>query len=108
MAGLTAEQIQALLATSRTKGEYSQYLTQFLDSGEQGVCANDEWISLKDKKASTVKQGFANAIDKKDAHADAQFVKVLVNEDKVYLINLKAAGIADTTAVDEEPEQEAA
>lgn len=102
MAGLTAEQVQALLANTRSKGQYTEYLNAFLESGEQGVCANDEWVAIRDKKASTIKQGFVNAQDKKDAHEDAQFVKVLVNEDKVYLINLKAAGVATEAETEEE------
>lgn len=90
---LSAEQIQALLASTRSKGQYTEYLNAFLASGESGVCANDEWVSIRDKKATTIKQGFENAKEKKDVAEDAEFVKVISNEDKVYLINLKAAGV---------------
>lgn len=104
MAGLTAEQIQQLLGKSRSKGQYIVHLNSFLASGEGGVCANDEWVDLADKKATTLKQGFENAKTNKDATDGAENVKVLVNEDKVYLINLTAAGVA----ADAEPEAEAA
>jgi hypothetical protein len=94
MAGLSADQIAQLMAGSRTKGQYTTYLTDFVNSGEGGVCVNDEWIDLKDKKASTLKQGFENAKDKKDAPAEFANIRVLTNEDKVYLINPAAAGLA--------------
>lgn len=93
MAGLTAEQISALLGATRQKGQYLIYMNKFVDSGEGGVCANDEWVDLKDKKASTLKQGFENAKQNKEVHDGAENVKILVNEDKVYLINLAAAGV---------------
>lgn len=102
MAGLSADQISALLSQTRTKGQYSIYLASFLDSGEQGVCVNEQWADLRDKKASTLKQGFENAKDSKGAHADAEFVKVISNDDKVYLINLKAAGLEAEAATEPE------
>lgn len=103
MAGLTADQIQALLGQTRTKGQYLVYLNKFIDSGEQGIDVQDEWVDLREKKESTLKQGFENAKQNKEAHEDAQFVRVLVNDGKVYLINLKAAGVAadETDEVDE-------
>lgn len=104
MAGLTNEQIAQLLGSTRSKGQYVVYLNEFLDSGEAGVCANDEWVAIKDKKASTIKQGFENAKDKKDARDDAQYIKVITNEEKVFLINLKVAGMTDEV----EPEEVAA
>lgn len=93
MPGLTAEQITALLGASRTKGQYTTYLGDFLTSGEAGVCVNEQWVDLKDKKASTLKQGFENAKDNKNAPDGADNVKVIVNEDRVFLINLAAAGV---------------
>lgn len=90
---LTPEQIAQLLSTSRSKGQYNVYLGKFVESGDAGVCANEEWVDLATKKASTVAQGFENAKKNKDAPEGAEFVKVLKNEDKVYLINLKAAGV---------------
>lgn len=99
MAGLTPDQIQALLGKTRSKGEYLRYLNEFVASGEGGVCANEQWVAIRDKKASTIKQGFVNAQDKKEAAPGAENVKILVNEDLVYLINLAAAGVE----VDAEP-----
>lgn len=93
MAGLTSDQIQALLGQTRTKGVYIARLNEFLASGEQGVCAHDDYMELKDKAASTVKQGFENAKNGKNAAEGADQVKVITNEDKVYLINLGAAQV---------------
>lgn len=97
MAGLTADQISTLLGKTRQKGVYIQYLNQFVNSGEQGVCVNETWADLTDKKATTLKQGFENAKDNKEAAPGSENVKVIANEDKVYLINLAAAGIQAPT-----------
>lgn len=101
MAGLTAEQIQALLGKTRTKGQYLEYLNEFVASGEQGVNVNETWVALRDKKATTLKQGFENAKEKKEAAEGSENVKVIANEDMVYLINLTAAGleVPETEAV---------
>ena len=101
MAGLTADQIAALLGKTRQKGVYIQYLNQFLDGGESGICVNETWVDLKDKKASTLKQGFENAKENKEAKDGSEFVKVIANEDKVYLINLQAAGLETEAEVAE-------
>lgn len=102
MAGLTPEQIRGLLASSRTKGEYSEYLGEFLESGDAGVCANEEWVSLKDRKDTTIKQGFENAKNSKTAPEGADNVKVLRNDDKVYLINLVVAGMGADEVQDDD------
>ena len=93
MAGLTAEQIQALLGKTRQKGIYTEKLNEFLASGEAGVSVNETWMELKDKKDSTLKQGFEAAKEKKEAGDGSEFVKVIVNEGQVFLINLQAAGV---------------
>lgn len=90
---LTPDQIQALLGSTRTKGDYVVKLNEFLESGEAGVCVNETWVEMKDKKAPTLKQGFEAAKEKKDAAEGAEAIKVIANDGKVYLLNLKAAGI---------------
>lgn len=91
---LSAEQIQALLGKTRQKGQYLDMLTEFVNSGEGGVCANEQWVAIRDKKATTIKQGFENAKEKKEAPAGSENVKVISNEDQVYLINLAAEAVA--------------
>jgi hypothetical protein len=93
MAGLTPEQIQALLGKTRQKGIYEKYLIEFVNSGEGGVNVNEQWSAeFGAKKATTLKQGFENAKDKahvmEATNGAAANVKVIANEDLVYLINL--------------------
>lgn len=106
MAGLTPEQIAALLGATRTKGQYVVRLNEFVSSGEAGIAVAEQWPlefgPAAEKKIDTVKQGFENAKNSKNAHADAEFVKVLKNDDTVYLVNLKAAGQAGATAPETE------
>lgn len=87
MAGLTPEQIAQLLGASRTKGVYIQRLTEFMNSGEQGVDAKAEWPEFAEKATATLKQGFENAKNSKNAPAGVEHVRVITNEDNVYLIN---------------------
>jgi len=84
---LSPDQIQALLGKTRTKGDYVVKLNSFLNSGEQGICVNETWVELKDKKATTLKK------TNKDAAEGADSVKVISADDLVYLVNLKAAGV---------------
>jgi hypothetical protein len=93
MAGLTAEQIATLLGKTRQKGLYVEKLNEFIDSEEAGIDVGEQWVEFRDKKATTLKQGFDNAKDHKDAREDAdKTVKVVSNEEHVYLINLAVAG----------------
>lgn len=92
MAGLSPEQIQALLGKTRQRGIYEEKLIEFVNSGEAGVEVNSQWVELADKKDTTLKQGFENA--KQKAHVmeategKAELIKVIANEDRVYLVNL--------------------
>jgi hypothetical protein len=92
MAGsLTPEQISALLGKSRTKGQYVVLTNEFLASGEVGVDVREQWPELKDKKATTLKQGFENAKKNKDASEGADKIKVAGDGDGVFIINLALA-----------------
>lgn len=91
MAGLTAEEIQALLGRSRTKGQYVVRLNEFVGTGEMGINVRETWVEFADKQASTLKQGFDNARDNKEAAEGTDQVKVIKQEDDVFLINLAVA-----------------
>lgn len=84
---LTAEQIAEIYAKRRTKGLYTEFLAELLASGENGVDVKETWPQLKDKKATTIKQGFENAKDKKEAPEGADMVDVIVDGEDVFLIN---------------------
>lgn len=93
MAALDHDQIMALLSKTRQKGVYTERLNEFISGGEQGISVNETWADLRGKKATTLKQGFEAAKDKKEALDGAD--KVIVKSDKaedgtesVYLINL--------------------
>lgn len=100
---LTPEQIRGIYAKRRTKGQYTQFLSQFLESGENGTDVKETWPQLADKKGNTIKQGFENAKEKKEAPEGADLVDVIVDGEDVYLINaaalspelLAAAGVTD-------------
>jgi hypothetical protein len=89
---LTAEQVRAIYAKRRTKGQYTELLTAFIESGDTGVSVKEEWTQLADKKAPTLKQGFENAKEKKDAPEGADTVDVITDGDDVFLINRAIVG----------------
>lgn len=91
MAGMTPEQILAVLGKTRQKGQYQGLLVEFLDSNEAGVHAQSQWPQLGEKKASTIKQGFEGAIKRKEAPEGSDGVRVLVQDEQVYLINSSLA-----------------
>jgi len=84
---LDAAQIAAIYAKRRTKGQYTSFLTEFTTSGENGVDVKETWPQLKDKKATTIKQGFENVKKNKDAPDGAELVDVIVDGEDVFLIN---------------------
>lgn len=84
---LTAEQIASIYSKRRTKGLYTQFLAELLESGENGVDVKEQWPQLKDKKATTIKQGFENAKEKKDAPEGSDHVDVIVDGEDVFLVN---------------------
>lgn len=105
--GLTPEQIQALMSGTKTKGQYVLRLNEFVASGEGGIAVAEQWPldygPTAEKKIDTVKQGFENAKNSKNAHADAEHVRVIKNDEQVFLVNLKAAGqVAPTEPATEE------
>ena len=74
--GLTQEQIDQLLASSRVQGGYSTKFEEFLASDERGICVNEEWAELANKQANTLTQGFKSAKEKsKTDGADRVLVK---------------------------------
>jgi hypothetical protein len=82
VASLSADQIQDLLAGARSRGEYDQYLKEFLDSGDAGRLVDRESGILAGKGADQVKVGIENAKKRtNDAgtllHPGAQHVKVI-------------------------------
>ena len=102
---MTPEQIRAVYAKRRTKGLYLDLLAKFIESGEAGVSVRDEWNTIlgdtENKKATSLKQGFENAKDKKDAPDGAELVDVIVDGDDVFLLN---RAILDASGAENEVE----
>jgi hypothetical protein len=88
---LTPEQIQSLLGKTRVKGDYVMKLNAFDASGEQGVNVSETWPELAGKKATTLKQGFENAKQNKDFNGNKDSIRVISNDDLVYLIKVDAS-----------------
>ena len=119
---LTAEDIQNLLAQTKSRGEYDSLLKDFLNSGVAGIEIDLQSGPLQGKRAKMVKTGFDNARKKTNdqglVHPGGKDVRVIAvtgkmdgpdgkqverednNEDHVYLINTALAGGA--AAGDEE------
>lgn len=89
---LSNDQIRAIYAKRRTKGLYTQFLAEILESGDNGCDVKETWPQLADKKASTIKQGFENAKEKKDAPEGADAIDVIVDGEQVFLINANMVG----------------
>jgi len=100
---LTPDQIRAVYAKRRTKGLYGELLASFIESGEGGVSVREEWNTQfawdeskpegeRGKAATTLKQGFENAKDKKDAPEGSELVDVIVDGNDVYLLNRGVLG----------------
>ena len=85
---LTPDQIKSIYAKRRTKGLYNSLLDAFMESGDPGISVKEEWATqLGEKKATTLKQGFENAKDRKDAPEGSELVDVIVDGEDVFLIN---------------------
>jgi hypothetical protein len=96
MAGeLSPEQIQALLASSTTRGQYARLLHDFVSSGSGAVDVMEQWPTefASDKNRNTIKQGFENAKNGKNAPEGSAGVRVIKNEEKVYLVNQASAAV---------------
>lgn len=89
---LTNDRIREIYAKRRTKGLYTSLLAALLESGDNGCDVKETWPQLLDKKASTIKQGFENAKNTKDAPEGADNVDVIVDGEDVFLINTSVVG----------------
>src|SRR5215472_17817039 len=109
---LTPEQSKSIYAKRRTKGLYAEKLVEFLGSGEAGINVREEWPTdfgwdeekpegERGKLASTLKQGFENVKSKSGAPEDSEAVDVMVEGEKVYLVNKVLA--AELAGIEPEP-----
>jgi hypothetical protein len=111
---LTAEAIQALLASSRGRGDYDSVLADFIKSGETGIEVDLSAGALAGKDAKNVVTGLNNAKGRMNketgepVHKGGHAVKVILRkvgegdnaEEHVFLINTSLVG----GATESEPE----
>ena len=89
---LTAEAITALLSNQKSRGDYDAEIAEFLTSGEAGILVPLDEGRFAGKDAKKVKTGLDNARKRPNSqgglvHDGGQNVKVIVSEDKVFLVN---------------------
>lgn len=96
MSALSPDQIAALLAKGRTRGDYDRVLRDFVESGEAGIEVPLSEGALAGKTSKQAKTGLDNARKRTNDQGKlvvegAQNVKVIENEGHVYLINVSAS-----------------
>lgn len=84
--------IAALLAGSKQRGAYDTELKAFIESGEKGAMISLSEGTFAGKKSGSVKTGFENARKREGAPEEAKQVRVIVNEDNVYLVRQDLVG----------------
>lgn len=87
---MSGEDLEALLAGSRQRGEYDRQIKAFLNSDLQAAQVNLDEGPFKGKKAASVKTGFEGAIKRDGAPEGAENVRVIVQADKVFLVRQAA------------------
>jgi len=93
---LTADQIAELLKDNRGRGDYGQWLTDFVASGSAGEQVDTENGLLAGKTADKVKTGLENAKKARDRDGNlklpqAQNVLIVKKDDMVFVINRDVA-----------------
>lgn len=86
ISALDQDAISNLLGSVKSRGEYDRQLRSFLDGGEPGVEVSLNEGPFKGKKPNSVKTGFESAQKREGAPENAGNVRVLVHEERVYLI----------------------
>lgn len=83
---LNDDVINALLASSKQRGQYDSELKAILDSGAKGVQIDLENGTFAGKKAQSVKTGLDNARKKLPEDVQAT-VRVIMQDEKVFVIH---------------------
>jgi hypothetical protein len=85
------EELNAILAGARGRGDYKTVLGAFIDAGIRLAQVPLDNGLFEGKKAQTVKTGFENAKTSKEPPQGADQVKVVKKDDKIYLVNQAVA-----------------
>lgn len=85
-AALSPEEIAGLLSSAKVRGQYDDELKAFIARGNRGEEVSLTEGALAGKKPQSVKTGFDNARKKLDDETKVN-IQVILNDEKVYLIN---------------------
>lgn len=85
---LSNEEIDALLATTKSKGQYKEVLNSFVESGSRGRKIPLDSGRFSGKAAASVKTGFLTAVTKSD---NAEQVRVIAPKDAGYVVLVNTA-----------------
>jgi len=88
---LSQDEINNLLGSVKQRGEYDRQLKAFVESSEPGVQISLEEGPFAQKKAQSVKTGFETAKGREGAPEGSANVRVIVHDDKVYLLRTDTA-----------------
>jgi hypothetical protein len=80
---LTQDQIEAIYAKRRRKGEYAVILNDQREGDENGFAAKATYPTLKSKSATTIYQGFRNAAEKLSL---TDVVDIINSDDEVFVL----------------------
>lgn len=80
--GLSPEMIAELLGKTRVRGAYNAPLDSFIESDEAVINVVDNFPMFSQKEASTLYQGFLNAVKKAQLE---DTVRVIKQADQVFL-----------------------
>lgn len=80
---LTNEEIDALLATTKTKGQYAEVLNSFVESGARGRKIPLDSGRFAGKQGTSVRTSFLSAVAKADM---ADKVRVIAPKDAGYVV----------------------
>ena len=82
------DEIQALRAGAKQRGEYDRQIRLFVDSGAPGWKVPLDDGPFQGKKANSVKTGFTSAVNREGAPEGAKNVRIVVQGEAVYLIRM--------------------
>jgi hypothetical protein len=83
---LDSDALAGILAGSRQRGEYDRQIGKFVESGLQAAEVNLTDGPFAGKKPNSVKTGLEGAIKREGAPEEAKNLRVIVQQDKVYLV----------------------
>ena len=79
---MTDDEVAALLSTSKTKGQYSDLLKAFVDSGERGHRYSNTDGQFAGKALQSINTGFKNAVKATGLEGQVRVIEVPADEQR--------------------------